>query len=538
MRPMQPKFVHLRLHSEYSIVDGIVRLDNAIAAAAADGMPELPLTILSNVFGMVKFYQAARNKGPKPLIGCDVWVANESDRDKPYRCLLLCTSRAGYVKLCDRLKRGYRHNQHRGRAKIQKEWLGENGTDGVIAFSGAHLGDIGQALLADNAAQATKQAQFWSASFPGRFYIELQRPGQPQAEQYVKRAGGLASALKLPVVATHPVQFVKREDFVAHEARVCIAEGYVLSDQRRPRIFTEEQFFKSQAEMAELFADLPQALENAVEIARRCSFTLELGKSRLPLFPTPDGLTLETYLHERALTGLEQRMVALYPDGAAREQQRSRYRERLEFEISTIIQMGFPGYFLIVADFINWAKGNGVPVGPGRGSGAGSLVAYSLGITDLDPLRYGLLFERFLNPERVSMPDFDVDFCQDGRDRVIDYVKDLYGKDAVSQIVTFGTMAAKAVVRDVGRVLDLGYNFCDQIAKLIPVAPGKTITLENAREMEPLLAEREKKEDEVKELLELGAKLEGLVRNVGMHAGGVLIAPGRLTDFCPLYAAE
>src|SRR3954466_7573528 len=538
MRPMQPKFVHLRLHSEYSIVDGIVRLDDAIAAATADGMPALALTDLSNVFGMVKFYQSARSKGLKPLIGCDVWVTNESDRDKPYRCLFLCASRAGYLKLCDWLTRGYRYNQYRGRAEIQKQWLGESGTEGLIALSGAHLGDIGHALLADNAAKATQHAQLWAELFPGRFYIELQRPGQPQAEEYVKRAVRLASALKLPVVATHPVQFVKRDDFVAHEARVCIAEGYVLSDQRRPRMFTEEQFFKSQAEMAELFADLPQALENAVEIARRCSFTLELGKSRLPLFPTPDGLTLETYLHERALTGLEHRMLALYPDEAAREQQRLRYRERLEFEISTIIQMGFPGYFLIVADFINWAKNNGVPVGPGRGSGAGSLVAYSLGITDLDPLRYGLLFERFLNPERVSMPDFDVDFCQDGRDRVIDYVRHKYGDESVSQIATFGTMAARAVLRDVGRVLDLGYNFCDQLAKLIPVQPGRNVTLDDARKAEPLLAEREKNEDEVRELLELGEKLEGMVRNVGMHAGGVLIAPGRLTDFCALYAAE
>jgi len=467
-----------------------------------------------------------------------VWITNETDRDKPYRCLLLCTSRAGYLKLCDWLTRAYRHNQYRSRAEIHKQWLGENGTEGLIALSGAHLGDIGHALLADNAAQATKQAQFWSALFPGRFYIELQRPGQPHAEQYVKRAVRLASALKIPVVATHPVQFVKREDFVAHEARVCIAEGYVLSDQRRPRVFTEEQFLKSQAQMVELFADLPQALDNAVEIARRCSFALELGKSRLPLFPTPDGRTLEMYLHERALAGLEQRMLALYPDAAAREQQLARYRERLEFEISTIIQMGFPGYFLIVADFINWAKTNGVPVGPGRGSGAGSLVAYSLGITDLDPLRYGLLFERFLNPERVSMPDFDVDFCQDGRDRVIDYVRHKYGDDSVSQIVTFGTMAAKAVVRDVGRVMEWNYSRTDELAKLIPFQPGKLITLQMAREMEPRLREREETEEETRELLALAGQLEGLSRNVGMHAGGVLIAPGKLSDFCPLYAAS
>jgi DNA polymerase-3 subunit alpha len=538
MRAMQPKFVHLRLHSEYSIVDGIVRIDGAVAAAVADGTPALALTDLSNLFGMVKFYQAARSQGLKPLIGCDVWISNELDRDKPHRALFLCASRAGYLKLCDWLTRAYRSNQHRGRAEIQKEWLRDSGTDGLIALSGAHLGDIGHALLADYAAQAKKHAQFWAELFPQRFYIELQRPGQPNAEHYVKRAVRLASALKLPVVATHPVQFLKREDFVAHEARVCIAEGYVLSDQRRPRHFTEEQYLKSQAEMAELFADLPQALENAVEIARRCNFSLELGKSRLPLFPTPDGMTLEAFLHERAVAGLEERMLALYVDGAARTGHMPRYRERLEFEIATIVQMGFPGYFLIVADFINWAKNNGVPVGPGRGSGAGSLVAYSLGITDLDPLRYGLLFERFLNPERVSMPDFDVDFCQAGRDRVIDYVRQKYGNDSVSQIVTFGTMAAKAVVRDVGRVMEWNYSRTDELAKLIPFQPGKLITLQMAREMEPRLKEREESEEETRELLALAGQLEGLSRNVGMHAGGVLIAPGKLSDFCPLYTAS
>ena len=535
---MQPTFVHLRLHSEYSIVDGIARIDDAVAAAAADGMPTLALTDLSNLFGMVKFYQAARSKGLKPLIGCDVWIHNETDGDKPHRSLFLCASRAGYLKLCDWLTRAYRSNQHRGRAEIRKEWLREGGTEGLIALSGAHFGDIGHALLADNADQAKKHAQFWAELFPQRFYIELQRPGQSNAEHYVKRAVRLASALKLPVVATHPVQFLKREDFVAHEARVCIAEGYVLSDQRRPRHFTEEQYLKTQAEMGELFADLPQALENAVEIARRCNFALELGKSRLPLFPTPEGMTLEAFLHERAAAGLEVRMLALYPDTAARAEHMPRYRERLEFEISTIVQMGFPGYFLIVADFINWAKTNGVPVGPGRGSGAGSLVAYSLGITDLDPLRYGLLFERFLNPERVSMPDFDVDFCQDGRDRVIDYVRQKYGNDSVSQIVTFGTMAAKAVVRDVGRVMEWNYSRTDELAKLIPFQPGKLITLQMAREMEPRLKEREESEEETRELLALAGQLEGLSRNVGMHAGGVLIAPGKLSDFCPLYTAS
>ncbi|RPJ46543.1 MAG: DNA polymerase III subunit alpha [Betaproteobacteria bacterium] len=544
---MQPAFIHLRLHSEYSIVDGIVRVDEAVAAAAADGMPALALTDLANVFGMVKFYQAARGKGIKPIIGCDLWLSNEDDRDNPYRILLLAQNYQGYLNLCELLTRAYRSNQYRGRAEVLKAWFAEVGSDGLIALSGAHYGDVGQALVADHVAVARRLAREWAALFPGRYYLEVQRLG-PQAmtggaaavpvETHVGRALQLAGELGLPAVATHPVQFLKPEDFRAHEARVCIAEGYILSDQRRPRRYGTEQYFKTQREMAELFADVPEVLENSVEIAKRCTLGLTLGKSRLPHFPTPENVSLEDHLRACAGDGLTARLAALYPDAAERAAQEPVYRERLEFETKTIMQMGFPGYFLIVADFINWAKQNGVPVGPGRGSGAGSLVAYSLGITDLDPLRYNLLFERFLNPERVSMPDFDIDFCQDGRDRVIDYVKTRYGADSVSQIATFGTMAAKAVVRDVGRVLDLGYNFCDQLAKLIPFQPGKHITLEDARRMEPQLAEREKKEEEVAELLELAGTLEGLTRNVGMHAGGVLIAPGKLTDFCPLYVAD
>ena len=533
-----PRFVHLRLHSEYSVTDGIVRIDDAVARAAADGMPALALTDVCNLFGLVKFYKAARGKGVKPLIGADCWVTNEAERDKPSRILLLAASRAGYLRLSELLSRAWLGNQHRARAELRKEWLADGGSEGLIALSGAAYGEVGIALAADNPAVAEALALEWSRMFPGRYYIELQRAGFPNGETLVARSVQLAGRLGLPVVATHPVQFLDTDDFKAHEARVCISQGYVLGDQRRPKLFTPEQYFKSQDEMAALFADIPQALENAVEIARRCSLAVELGKSRLPLFPTPEGVTLDDYLGQQAHEGLTLRLAKLFPDAAARAAAEPGYRERLDFEIKTIVQMGFPGYFLIVADFINWAKNNGVPVGPGRGSGAGSLVAYSLGITDLDPIRYELLFERFLNPERVSMPDFDIDFCQDGRDRVIEYVRNKYGADSVSQIATFGTMAARAVVRDTGRVLDLGYNFCDQIAKLIPFQPGKTITLEDARRMEPLLAEREKKEDEVRELLELGGKLEGLTRNVGMHAGGVLIAPGKLTDFCPLYAAE
>jgi DNA polymerase-3 subunit alpha len=517
-----PRFVHLRLHSEYSVTDGIVRIEEAVERARADAMPALALTDAANLFGMVKFYSAARAAGVKPIIGADCWLQNDADRDKPFRLLLLCAARGGYLRLCDLLSRAWLRNQHRGRAELAREWLQD--TEGLVALSGAAAGDVGQALISDHVEAAERLARAWAQLFPGRYYIELQRAGQPHAEALLARSVALASRVGLPVVATHPVQFLEPGDFRAHEARVCIATGHILGDQRRPRRFTTEQYFKRQEEMARLFADIPHALENSIEIARRCNLAIELGKNRLPVFPTPAGASVEDYLRQQAYAGLEKRGL--------------QNRDRLEFELKTIIQMGFAGYFLIVADFINWAKRNGVPVGPGRGSGAGSLVAYSLGITDLDPLKYDLLFERFLNPERVSMPDFDIDFCQDGRDRVIDYVRQKYGEDSVSQIVTFGTMAARAVLRDCGRVLDLPYSFCDQLAKLVPVQPGRLITLGDARKMEPLLAEREKEEDEVRELLALSEKLEGLIRNVGMHAGGVLIAPGRLTDFCPLYAAE
>ena len=531
-----PQFIHLRMHSEFSIVDGIVRIADAARAARADNMPALAITDLNNLFGMVKFYKAARAEGLKPIIGCDVWITNDVNRDQPSRLLLLCQGHDGYLRLCEHISRAYRFNQHRGRAEIKTAWLeGDGGTD-LIALSGGHMGDIGLALLQGNSALAATRAEQWKAIFPQRFYLELQRYGSSQAELYVNRVLRIAIQTQLPVVATHPVQFLKPDDFKAHEARVCIAEGYVLGDQRRQRSFTERQYFKSQAEMAELFKDIPEALVNSVEIAKRCNFSLELGRTRLPQFPTPDHLSLDEYFRQLANEGLAMRLSEQAGDAALRAAKTDVYQARLDFEIQTIIQMGFPGYFLIVADFINWAKKNGVPVGPGRGSGAGSLVAYSLGITDLDPLRYDLLFERFLNPERVSMPDFDVDFCQDGRERVIEYVKQKYGEDSVAQIVTFGTMAARAVVRDVGRVLDLPYTFVDQFVKLIPFELG--MTLARAREQEPELNARAEKEEEIHELLELAERLEGITRNVGMHAGGVLIAPGKLTDFTPIYCAS
>ncbi|MBU6491733.1 MAG: DNA polymerase III subunit alpha [Burkholderiales bacterium] len=532
----EPRYLHLRLHSEYSIADGIARVDAAVEAAAADGQGALALTDLANLFGAIRFYKEARGRGVKPIIGCDAWITNHAERDKPSRLLLLVKNRAGYLNLCQLLTRAWLTNQSRGKAEIDPAWFEQNGmADGLLALSGAQLGDIGQAIAAGNADAARRHAEHWARIFPGAFYIELQRAGLPGTEQYIQQAVMLASTLRLPVVATHPIQFMTPDDFTAHEARVCISEGEMLANPRRVKRFTAEQYFRTQDDMCALFADIPSALANTVEIAKRCNLTLELGKPKLPLFPTPDGMSLDDYLVQQAKDGLEVRLAQLYPDPAEREAQRAAYEQRLTFETGTIIKMGFPGYFLIVADFINWAKNNGVPVGPGRGSGAGSLVAYALGITDLDPLRYNLLFERFLNPERVSMPDFDIDFCQDGRDRVIQYVKEKYGADAVSQIATFGSMAAKAAVRDVGRVLDLGYNFVDGVAKLIPFKPGKHVTLDDAMKEEPLLAERFAAEDEVRQLMELAQRVEGLTRNVGMHAGGVLIAPGKLTDFCPLY---
>ncbi|WP_068808060.1 DNA polymerase III subunit alpha [Thauera phenolivorans] len=537
----EPRFVHLRVHTEYSITDGIVQIDEAIARAAADGMPALGIADLANLFGMVKFYKGARGAGLKPVVGVDVWIQNDVERDKPLRTLLLCRNREGYGQLCALLTRAYLENKHRGRAEIRREWFEGGAASGLLCLSGAMTGDVGQALVHGNPEQAEALAADWARLFPDAFYIELQRAGHPGTEAYIRQAMGIAGKLGLPVVATHPVQFLKREDFKAHEARVCIAQGYVLADKRRPREFTEEQYLKSQDEMCELFADIPEALENAVEIARRCSLTVQLGKNFLPLFPTPDGMTLDDFLVAEAKRGLEERLVQLYPHPEEREKERPRYEARLKFETDTIIQMGFPGYFLIVADFIQWAKNNGVPVGPGRGSGAGSLVAYSLKITDLDPLAYALLFERFLNPERVSMPDFDIDFCQDNRYRVIEYVRERYGKDAVSQIATFGTMASKAVVRDVGRVLDLPYGLCDRLSKLVPIEGAKPVSLAKAYEMEPQIGEMMKDGNDgesVQELWSLAQPLEGLSRNVGMHAGGVLIAPGRLTDFCPLYIAD
>ena len=530
--------IHLRLHSEFSVTDGITRIDQCIQHAKSCGMPALAITDLNNLFGMVKFYRTALQEGIKPIIGVDTWIENQKNRHKPSRLLLLAKNHAGYLFLCELLTKAYLNNQYLGRAEIKKDWFENPQSQHLIALSGAMQGDIGQALLNGQAEEAETLAVHWKTLFPTSFYIELQRTQENKSTHYTHLALAIAEKCELPIVATHPIQFLMPDDFMAHEARTCIAGGFMLADKRRPHEFTEDQYFLSSEEMRHRFHDTPEALQNTQEIAKRCNVIIPLGENFLPTIPTPHGQSLEDYLVESAEIGLKKRMEELYPDPVLRVEKYPLYHQRLQFETQTINQMGFPGYFLIVADFINWAKDNGVPVGPGRGSGAGSLVAFSLGITDIDPLRYALLFERFLNPERVSMPDFDIDFCQDNRYRVIEYVRQKYGRDAVSQIVTFGTMAAKAVIRDVGRVLDLPYSFVDGLSKLIPSAPGKQYSLEEALQMEPLLKERIDQEEEVKELFSLAKKLEGITRNVGMHAGGVLIAPGKLTDFCPLYQSD
>ena len=530
---MSANFVHLRLHTEYSLVDGLIRIKSLVKQVAAAGMPAVAVTDMSNLFALIKFYKAALGAGIKPIVGVESRVQREGD---PTRLVLLCQNLTGYRHLTRLVSRGYQEGQQRGVPVLDYAWLRGN-TEGLIALSGGREGELGRALLNDRLDQAQAWLADWCELFPDRFYLEVQRTGRPQEEAYLEAVVDLAAATGTPVVATNEVCFLHRADFEAHEARVCIHDGATLDDPRRPRRYSDQQYLRTPAEMAELFADLPEALENSVEIARRCNLRLELGKNVLPDFPVPAGMSVADYFTARAKTGLEQRLPRLLdsaaPDFAARRQP---YDARLELELKVIIQMDFPGYFLIVADFIQWAKDHGVPVGPGRGSGAGSLVAYALGITDLDPLAYELLFERFLNPERVSMPDFDIDFCMEGRDRVIEYVTQRYGRERVSQIATHGSMAAKAVVRDVGRVLGHPYGFVDRIAKLIPFELG--ITLDKAIEQEAELRRLYENDEEIRALIDLARKLEGLARNVGKHAGGVVIAPTSLTDFSPLYCEE
>ncbi|MBL4570104.1 MAG: DNA polymerase III subunit alpha, partial [Alcanivorax sp.] len=481
-----PRFVHLRLHTDYSLVDGVVRVKELIKTCASQAIPAVAVTDDSNLFAMIKFYSAAMGAGVKPLMGADLWVES-AHIEEPAKLSFLVQNEQGYQNLTLLISRAWQTNQDRGRALVKAEWL-EELHEGLIVLSAASQGEVGQLLLAEKTDQARQQASWLQSVYGDRFYLEIQRTSRPGDEDCLHATVALADDLGLPVVATNDVRFIRREDFEAHEARVCIHDGNTLDDPRRPKKYSEEQYLKSEDEMVALFSDLPEALENTVEIARRCTLDIRLGENFLPDFPIPDGMTIEQYFEKLSRDGLEQRLQVLLdkndPEYASKRQE---YDDRLKFELDIINQMGFPGYFLIVADFIQWGKDNEVPVGPGRGSGAGSLVAYALKITDLDPIGYDLLFERFLNPERVSMPDFDVDFCMEKRDRVINYVADKYGRDAVSQIITFGTMAAKAVVRDVARVQGKPYGLADRLSKMIPPTPG--MTLEKAHEQEETLRE-------------------------------------------------
>ncbi|MEO6186487.1 MAG: DNA polymerase III subunit alpha [Steroidobacteraceae bacterium] len=523
-------FVHLRVHTEYSLLDSVVRVPELMTATAAQGMPAVALTDECNLFAMVKFYRAALAAGIKPIVGIDLWVRDGADRDVS-RLTLLCQNEIGYLNLSRLVSRAYLEGERQNTPLIEKSWLTADVLAGLIALSGAWEGDVGRALLTGRPAMARRLLREWKALLGDRYYVEVQRVGRSTDADYVAAAAALAADCDVPVVATNDVRFLKQSDYEAHEARVCIRERALLADAARKRRYTREQFLRTPQQMATLFADMPEALANSVEIARRCSLPLKLGTSKLPVFPVPDGSSAEDYIRLSAEQGLLARMTA--KAAGATPEVPPQYAARLKRELDVICSMGFAGYFLIVADFIRWARANDVPVGPGRGSGAGSLVAWGLWITDLDPIEHDLLFERFLNPERVSMPDFDVDFCMEGRDRVITYVSDRYGRERVSQIITYGTMAAKAVVRDVGRVLGHPFGFVDRIAKLIPNELG--ITLEQALEKEPELAKLNRTDEEVRTLMDLALALEGLTRNAGTHAGGVVIAPSVLTDFTPLY---
>ncbi|MFI4956864.1 MAG: DNA polymerase III subunit alpha [Gammaproteobacteria bacterium] len=525
----KPTFVHLNVHSEYSIQDGICRLDELIAAAKARGYTSLALTDHCNLFAQVKFYKAAIKAGIKPIIGADVLVQDDLNATHYSKLTLLSMNATGHHNLTCLISQSYTQGQETNVPVIAREWLWAR-HEGLIVLSGGTQGEIMKAVMAHHEAQARRVIEAFQQKFGNRFYLSVSRFQAPDEEMHIKTLLSLATSLRCPVVATNDVMFLEKQDFEAHEARVCIHAGYQLADPARPKRYSAEQYLKSQEEMAALFADLPGALENTVEIAKRCNVHLVLDKVSLPNFQLPANETVESFLRSEAHMGLATRFDR---KECISDQTREAYEARLDIELDVIISMGFAGYFLIVSDFIRWSKANGIPVGPGRGSGAGSLVAFSLEITGLDPLKYDLLFERFLNPERVSMPDFDIDFCMDRRDDVIEYVAKKYGREAVSQIITFGTMAAKAVVRDVGRVLGHPYGFVDRIAKLIPFEIG--ITLEKAIEDEPALKTLVDEDEEVAMLITLAKKLEGITRNAGKHAGGVVIAPGKLTDFTPLY---
>ncbi len=550
---MTASFVHLRLHSEFSLVDGLVRIKPLVKQVAAQGMPAVALTDFTNFYALIKFYKAATGAGIKPIFGSDIKVMDDLDETHISKLCLLAQNDRGYRNLTELISKAYQDGQYLGEPYIKRSWLASY-ADGVIALSGGRDGEIGQALLSSKADVAQQRLSEMMAWFPDRFYLELQRTGRAHEEDYLHAAVALAAANDCPVVATNEVCFLNADDFEAHETRVCVHDGRALDDPRRSHLYSEQQYLRSPEEMAELFSDIPEALENTVEIAKRCNVEIKLGTYYLPEYPIPDDFENDPFFQHEPLEGLKQQTVKSlkvnwegkeetpeyakelrtgiffrkisieglqdrldFSFGEKAAEHQPEYRKRLDFELDIILEMGFPGYFLIVMDFIQWAKDHGIPVGPGRGSGAGSLVAYAQKITDLDPLEYDLLFERFLNPERVSMPDFDVDFCMDNRDKVIAYVADNYGREAVSQIITFGTMAAKAVVRDVARAQGKSYGLADKLSKMIPFEVGMTLT--KAIEAEEPLRDFLRDDEQAQEIWDMAVQLEGITRNVGKHAG-------------------
>ena len=517
-------------------MDGMIRIPDLIREAVAMGMPALALTELGNLYSVVKFYRACQEAGIKPIIGSEVRILDEA-RGIGGNLVLLCQNRTGYLHLSRLITRSYTEGQSRGVPWIRHAWL-RGASEGLIALSCAREGNVGQAILMGKTDLARTLLAEWLEIFPDRYYLEIQRTGREDDRACIEGSVELAFSCNIPVVATNDVRFLRVDDFEAHEARVCIHQGTALNDPRRSRGYSEQQFLRSSDEMVELFHDLPEAIGNTLAIAMRCNMEFSFGTANLPDFPVPEGFDQASWLRHEAEAGLDRLFQSgqIRPASGENQQALDVYRKRLTSELKVIIDMEFPGYFLIVADFIRWAKEHDIPVGPGRGSGAGSLVAYALSITELDPIRYELLFERFLNPERVSLPDFDVDFCMDRRDEVIEYVAQRYGRERVSQIITFGSMAAKAVVRDVGRVLGHPYGFVDQIAKLIPFELD--MTLDRALEQEELLRVRYEAEEDVATLIDLARKLEGLARNAGRHAGGLVIAPKPLTEYMPLYCEQ
>jgi len=535
---MQPQdFVHLHLHSEYSLSDGIIRIEDLIDRSSEYKFPAVALTDLTNLFGLVKFYRIAREKGIKPIVGCEIrLIKDEGSNGAPF--VLLVKNKKGYTNLTKLVSKAYIEGQETGNPLVKIEWLADY-SEGLIALSGGQNGHIGQALLLKNYNLAEKRVDYFKNIYGDDFFIEVQRIGREDEEQYNLLAINLAEELAIPIVATNDVRFLRPidpddespSDFEAHEARVCIQKGETLSDSTRKKEYLEEQYFSSGEEMIKKFSDIPEAIENTVLISKKCNLELELGEFYLPDFEVPGEITTKDHLRKKAKEGLETRVEEISKSVNSYEIDNKIYVERLNYELDMICKLGFEGYFLIVADFVNWAQKNEIPVGPGRGSGAGSITAYALGITAIDPIKYDLLFERFLNPDRVSNPDFDIDFCMEGRGRVLDYVTEKYGKDSVAQISTRGTMAAKMVIRDVVRTLGKPVFFANQLTEAIPDVLG--ISLKEAYKDKEFKAVIDSSE-ESKEVFEMSLKLEGLSRSVGTHAAGVVIAPTALTDFTPL----